>query len=97
MIEAGKPRVRNSGGGNRKQHIARAIGKMVVRNASKFIKSISIPSRVPSTFLGWWWIHGLAKENLDWRPLFWLEAILEEIAEHAEAHPSWLEMPATTE
>ena len=36
----------------------------------------------------------LAEETWGWRPTMSLEAILEEIAEHAEAHPRWLEMSA---
>jgi CDP-paratose 2-epimerase len=34
----------------------------------------------------------LAGETWDWRPTTSLEAILEEIARHAETHPRWLEM-----
>lgn len=36
----------------------------------------------------------LAKGNWGWQPTMSLEAILEEIAGHAETHPRWLEMSA---
>ena len=36
----------------------------------------------------------LAKETWNWEPKLSLEAILEEIARHAEAHPHWLEISA---
>jgi CDP-paratose 2-epimerase len=34
----------------------------------------------------------LAGERWGWRPAISLEAILEEIAQHAEANPRWLEI-----
>jgi CDP-paratose 2-epimerase len=37
---------------------------------------------------------GLAAKEWGWRPAIALEAILEEIAQHAQAHPHWLEMSA---
>ncbi len=36
----------------------------------------------------------LADETWDWQPSTSLEAILQEIAGHAEANPRWLEMSA---
>jgi len=34
---------------------------------------------------------GLARKTWDWQPAIGLEEILQEIANHAEAHPDWLE------
>ena len=34
----------------------------------------------------------LAKETWNWHPATSIEAVLEEIAQHAEAHPQWLDM-----
>ena len=36
----------------------------------------------------------LATETWEWRPVTAMEKILEEIAQHAEAHPQWLQMSA---
>jgi CDP-paratose 2-epimerase len=36
----------------------------------------------------------LAEKTWSWRPTMALEALLEEIAGHAEAHPNWLEVSA---
>jgi CDP-paratose 2-epimerase len=36
----------------------------------------------------------LAETAWGWRPVIKLEAILEEIAKHAEQHPAWLEISA---
>jgi CDP-paratose 2-epimerase len=33
-----------------------------------------------------------AKRQWDWQPTVRVEQILEEIAQHAEAHPEWLEV-----
>jgi hypothetical protein len=37
---------------------------------------------------------GLAAKAWAWRPAIGLEAILQEIVQHAEAHPHWLEISA---
>ena len=34
----------------------------------------------------------LAEQSWDWQPSLKLETILDEIAQHAEAHPDWLEI-----
>jgi CDP-paratose 2-epimerase len=33
-----------------------------------------------------------AKRQCDWQPTLSVEQILEEIAQHAQAHPEWLEI-----
>jgi CDP-paratose 2-epimerase len=35
--------------------------------------------------------HGLASARFGWRPLRTAEATLDEIADHAERHPDWLD------
>ncbi|HEX8076983.1 MAG TPA: NAD-dependent epimerase/dehydratase family protein [Chthoniobacterales bacterium] len=37
----------------------------------------------------------LARKTWGWQPAITLEAILQEIAQHAEAHPNWLEISST--
>jgi CDP-paratose 2-epimerase len=37
----------------------------------------------------------LAEKTWGWRPAIKLEAILEEVAQHAQAHPNWLEISST--
>jgi CDP-paratose 2-epimerase len=37
----------------------------------------------------------LAEKTWDWSPALKLEAILEEVAQHAQAHPNWLEISST--
>jgi CDP-paratose 2-epimerase len=38
----------------------------------------------------------IAKRQRSWRPTISLEQILEEIAQHVEAHPNWLEISNST-
>ena len=88
--DGNKPRVVNLGGG--------AGNAMSLAQLSRWCEarfgSHSIASEPASRAYDVPWLvmdAGLAEKAWDWRPRMKLEAILEEIAQHAEGHPEWLE------
>lgn len=54
--------------------------------------STSRPYEVPWIVLN----SATAKQQWSWRPTISLEQILQKIAQHAEAHPEWLEISSST-
>jgi len=90
-VETGKPRIVNFGGGT--------TNSMSLAQLSNWCAERFGPHQVesdpkPRLFDVPWLVMDsrLAQETWDWRPAKYIEAILDEIAEHAEAHPRWLEM-----
>lgn len=91
--EAGKPRIMNFGGGAGNSMSLAQLSKWC---AERFgIHQVASDSE-PRPFDVPWLVMDsrLAGETWRWRPALALEAILEEIAGHAEANPHWLEMSA---
>jgi CDP-paratose 2-epimerase len=89
--ETDKPRIVNFGGGT--------TNSMSLAQLSKWCAERFGPHQVESDpeprFFDVPWLvmdSRLAEETWGWRPARSIEAILDEIAQHAEAHPRWLEM-----
>jgi CDP-paratose 2-epimerase len=93
-VEAGKPRIMNFGGGTEN---SMSLAQLSNWCAERFGVHQVASDPKPRPFDVPWLVMDsrLAEENWDWRPAMSLGAILEEIAEHAQAHPRWLEMSAT--
>jgi CDP-paratose 2-epimerase len=92
-VEAGKPRVVNLGGGKENSMSLLQLSQW----CTKRFGAHSVASEAePRPFDVPWLVMDsrLAEETWGWRPRMALEAILEEIAQHAEAHPNWLEVSA---
>ena len=91
--EAGKPRTVNFGGGKENSMSLAQLSKWC---AERFGLHPITSDPAPRPFDVPWLVMDsrLAEEAWGWRPTMALEAILEEIAEHAEAHPNWLEVSA---
>jgi CDP-paratose 2-epimerase len=91
---AGKSRVTNFGGGTENSMSLAQLSKWC---ADRFGLHQVASDPQPRPFDVPWLVMDsrLAEKNWGWRPAVSLEAILEEIAVHAEAHPHWLEMSAT--
>ena len=88
---SGSPRVVNLGGG--------AKNTMSLAQLTQWCRARFGPHEVasdlaPRRFDVPWLVmdSGLAAETWDWQPSTPLEQILDEIAEHAEAHPDWLQI-----
>ncbi|PZR76602.1 MAG: CDP-tyvelose epimerase [Chthoniobacterales bacterium] len=91
--DSGKPRVVNLGGG--------AGNTMSLAQLSRWCEARFGPHQVasdptPRPFDVPWLVMDsrLARKTWDWQPAIGLEQILQEIADHAEAHPDWLENSA---
>lgn len=89
--EAGKPRTVNFGGGKENSMSLAQLSKWC---AERFGPHEVASDPEPRPFDVPWLVMDsrLAEETWNWRPAMALEAILEEIAGHAEAHPNWLEV-----
>jgi CDP-paratose 2-epimerase len=94
MRQAEKPRIINLGGG--------PDNAMSLSQLSKWCEarfgSHQVASDInPRSFDVPWLLmnSGLAEKTWDWQPTIKLEAILDEIAQHAQAHPDWLEISST--
>jgi CDP-paratose 2-epimerase len=91
--ESSKPRIVNLGGGPEN---AMSLAQLTRWSETRFgshavaSDSTSRPFDVPWLVMD----SRLAEKTWQWRPTIKLEAILEEIARHAEEHPKWLEMSA---
>jgi CDP-paratose 2-epimerase len=89
--ESGKPRIVNLGGGPE--------NAVSLAQLSKWCEARFQPHQVasdpsPRPFDVPWLVmdSSCAEKTWDWRPTIKVNAILEEIAQHAEAHPEWLEI-----
>jgi CDP-paratose 2-epimerase len=91
--ETEKPRIMNFGGGTENSMSLAQLSKWC---AERFGRHQVTSDPEPRLFDVPWLVmdSGLAEETWGWRPTRSMEAILEEIAGHAEAHPCWLEMSA---
>jgi CDP-paratose 2-epimerase len=89
----GKPRIVNFGGGTENSMSLAQLSKWC---AERFELHQVAHDPEPRPFDVPWLVMDsrLAEETWGWRPTMSLEAILEEIARHAEAHPRWLEISA---
>ena len=92
-IEKGNRRIMNFGGGTENSMSLAQLSRWC---AERFGHHQVASDPEPRPFDVPWLVMDsrLAKETWGWRPTLSLEAILEEIAEHAEAHPRWLETSA---
>lgn len=90
---AGKPRIMNFGGGTENSMSLAQLSKWC---AERFGAHQVASDLEPRAFDIPWLVMDsrLAKENWAWQPAKPLPVILEEIAQHAEANPHWLEMSA---
>jgi CDP-paratose 2-epimerase len=93
MVEASKPRTVNFGGGKENSMSLAQLSKWC---AGRFGPHQVASDPAPRPFDVPWLVMDsrLAEKTWNWRPSMALEAILEEIAGHAEAHPNWLEVSA---
>ena len=90
---AGKPRTVNFGGGTQN---SMSLAQLSNWCAERFGPHAVTSEPKPRPFDVPWLVMDsrLAEKTWGWRPTMALEAILEEIAGHAEAHPNWLEVSA---
>jgi len=91
--ESGRPCIMNFGGGTEN---SMSLAQLSNWCAERFGLHHVASDPEPRPFDVPWLVMDsrLADETWGWRPTMSLEAILEEIAKHAEAHPGWLEMSA---
>jgi CDP-paratose 2-epimerase len=91
--DSNKPRVVNLGGGRQN---AMSLAQLNKWCEARFGAHPVATEPEPRPFDVPWLVMdaGLAAKAWAWRPTIGLEAILEEIARHAEAHPNWLEISA---
>ncbi len=89
--ESEKPRIVNLGGGSENAMSLAQLGKWC---EARFESHQVASEATPRPFDVPWLVMDsrLAEKIWDWRPTIKLEAILEEIAQHAQAHPHWLEL-----
>ena len=92
-VETGKPRIMNFGGGMENSMSLAQLNKWCAKHFGLH-QVASEPKRRPFDVPWLVMDSRLAEESWGWRPTMSMEAILEEIAGHAEAHPRWLEMSA---
>ena len=92
-VEPGKPRTVNFGGGTENSMSLAQLSKWC---AERFGPHSVTSETKPRPFDVPWLVMDsrLAEQTWSWRPTVALEAILEEIAGHAETHPNWLEVSA---
>jgi CDP-paratose 2-epimerase len=90
-VETDKPRIVNFGGGMENSMSLAQLSKWCAERFGP-LQVASDPK--PRLFDVPWLVMDsrLAEETWGWRPARPIETILNEIAEHAEAHPRWLEM-----
>jgi CDP-paratose 2-epimerase len=89
--DADKPRIVNLGGGPANTMSLAQLSKWCeARFGSHQVESDLVPRPFDVPWLAM--DSRLAETVWGWRPTIKLEAILEEIAEHAERHPAWLEI-----
>jgi CDP-paratose 2-epimerase len=88
-----KPRLLNFGGGTRNSISLAQLSKWC---AERFGPHQVASDPEPRPFDVPWLVMDsrLAERTWNWQPAISLDAILQEIAEHAEAHPRWLETSA---
>ena len=93
--DSDKPRVMNLGGGS--------ANTMSLAQLSQWCEARFGPHQIaadttPRPFDVPWLVMDsrLAEKTWGWRPTIKLEAILEEIAQHAEAHSNWLEISSAS-
>jgi CDP-paratose 2-epimerase len=89
-----KPRTANLGGGPEN---AMSLAQLSKWCEARFGSHQVASDSVPRPFDVPWLVMDsrLAEKNWGWRPKITLEAILEEIARHAEQHPGWLDISAS--
>jgi CDP-paratose 2-epimerase len=89
--EAQKPRIVNFGGGTENSMSLAQLSKWC---AARFGEYAVESDPAPRPFDVPWLVMDarLARESWEWQPTISLEAILDEIARHAEANPRWLEI-----
>ena len=87
------PRIVNLGGGAQN---AMSIAELSRWCAARFGEHEIASDPKPRPFDVPWLVMDsrLARKTWDWQPAIGLEEILQEIADHAEAHPDWLEISA---
>lgn len=90
---SGHPRIVNLGGGPEN---SMSLAQLTKWCEARFGAPEIASDPVPRPFDVPWLVMDsrLAERAWDWRPTIKLEAILDEIARHAEAHPHWLETSA---
>jgi CDP-paratose 2-epimerase len=88
-----KPRILNFGGGTQN---SMSLAQLSQWCAERFGPHPIASDPEPRPFDVPWLVldSRLAERTWNWQPAQPLEAILQEIAEHAEAHPRWLETSA---
>lgn len=88
-----KPRVVNLGGGNDN---TMSLAQLSAWCAERFGQHMVTSDPTPRPFDVPWLVMDsrLAQATWDWKPPTRLPAILDEIADHAQAHPDWLETSA---
>jgi CDP-paratose 2-epimerase len=90
-IDSNKPRIVNLGGG-----VANAMSLAQLSRwcEARFGAHQVAPDTAPRAFDVPWLVMDsrLAEKVWSWRPTIKLQAILEEIAQHAEANPDWLQL-----
>jgi CDP-paratose 2-epimerase len=91
--DSAKPRIVNFGGGKENSI---SLAQLSAWCATRFGAHEVASDPEPRPFDVPWLVMDsrLAAETWEWRPVTALEKILEEIAQHAEAHPDWLGMSA---
>jgi CDP-paratose 2-epimerase len=89
--ESQKPRILNLGGGTEN---SMSLARLTKWCEARFGPHPVESDPAPRPFDVPWLVMDsrLAAENWGWRPATPLESILEEIAQHAEANPGWLEI-----
>jgi len=90
-IDSNRPQIVNLGGGAEN---AISLAQLSRWCEARFGSHQVAPDMTPRTFDVPWLVMDsrLAERTWGWRPTITLPAVLEEIAQHAEAHPDWLEL-----
>ena len=93
--DSGEPRIVNLGGGREN---AMSLAQLSRWCEARFGAHQVAAEPVPRPFDVPWLVMDsrLAEKTWGWRPAIKLETILEEIAQHAEAHPDWLEISSAS-
>lgn len=91
-----KPRIVNLGGGSEN---TMSLAQLTQWCEARFGRHQIAADTTPRAFDVPWLVMDsrLAEKTWGWRPAVKLEAILEEIAQHAEAHPDWLQISAPSD
>jgi CDP-paratose 2-epimerase len=89
--DSGKPRIVNLGGGPEN---AMSLAQLSKWCEARFGSHQVASDPAPRAFDVPWLVMDsrLAEKTWSWRPAIKLEAILDEIARHAQAHPDWLQI-----